>query len=141
MNKSIKVLWFIAIILFIFLLCIDFDNQSFVFFNSTNSFASDFFNVCRYPYTLVFDYHNQTFATCAQNMVCVLSFLSFTFFCSVLWIISSIKILRKYKVRFYEITFKPRQGGVNSINMKRIFKIGWKALRDFKQINANLRKK
>ncbi len=45
-----------------------------------------------------------------------------------------------YKMKFYEITFKPRQGGVNSINMKRIFKIGWKALGDFRKINANLKK-
>lgn len=45
-----------------------------------------------------------------------------------------------YKMNFYEITFKPRQGGVNSINMKRIFKIGWKALGDFRKINANLKK-
>ena len=36
---------------------------------------------------------------------------------------------------------KPRQGGVNSINMKRIFKIGWKALGDFRKINANLKNK
>lgn len=47
----------------------------------------------------------------------------------------------RYKMKFYEITFKPRQGGVNSINMKRIFKIGWKALGDFRKINANLKKK
>ena len=38
------------------------------------------------------------------------------------------------------ITFKPRQGGVNSINMKKIFKIGWKAIGDFRKINANLKK-
>lgn len=44
-----------------------------------------------------------------------------------------------YKMKFYDITFRPRQGGVNSINMKRIFKIGWKALSDFRKINANLR--
>lgn len=45
-----------------------------------------------------------------------------------------------YRMKFYEITFKPRQGGVNSINMKRIFKIGWKALGDFRRINANLKR-
>lgn len=33
------------------------------------------------------------------------------------------------------ITFRPRQGGVNSINLKRIFKIGWKALGDFRSLN------
>lgn len=44
----------------------------------------------------------------------------------------------EYKMKFYEITFKPRQGGVNSINMKRILKIGWKALSDFRKINSEL---
>ena len=44
------------------------------------------------------------------------------------------------KVTYRVITFKPRQGGVNSINMKKIFKIGWKALGDFRKINANLKK-
>lgn len=32
---------------------------------------------------------------------------------------------------FQKITFKPRQGGVNSINIPKIVKIGWKALHDF----------
>ena len=36
-----------------------------------------------------------------------------------------------YKMCWQNITFKPRQGGVNSINMKRIVKIGWKALGEF----------
>lgn len=36
-----------------------------------------------------------------------------------------------YKIGWQNITFKPRQGGVNSINMKRIVKIGWKALGEF----------
>ena len=35
------------------------------------------------------------------------------------------------KVKFEEISFKPRQGGTNSINLKKIVKIGWKALQDF----------
>lgn len=60
------------------------------------------------------------------------------FLCNVA--ISAIAIKWKYRVKFYEITFKPRQGGVNSINMRRIFKIGWKALGDFRRINLNLRK-
>lgn len=59
------------------------------------------------------------------------------FLCNVA--ISAIAVKWHYKIRFYEITFKPRQGGVNSINMKRIFKIGWKALGDFRKINANLK--
>jgi glycosyltransferase involved in cell wall biosynthesis len=37
----------------------------------------------------------------------------------------------KAKMRYLQITFRQRQGGVNSINMKRIFKIGKKAVSDF----------
>ena len=43
-----------------------------------------------------------------------------------------------YHIGWPEITFKPRQGGINSINMKRIIKIGWKALKDFRQLNNKL---
>ena len=58
------------------------------------------------------------------------------FLCNVA--ISAIAVKWNYKIGWYRITFKPRQGGVNSINMKRIFKIGWKALGDFCKINHNL---
>ena len=34
-------------------------------------------------------------------------------------------------ITFIPITFRPRQGGVNSINLRRIFRIGRKALADF----------
>ena len=61
------------------------------------------------------------------------------FLCNVA--ISAIAVKWNYKIGWYNITFKPRQGGVNSINMKRIFKIGWKALGDFSVINKNLKKK
>ena len=54
--------------------------------------------------------------------------------------ISAIAVKWNYKIGWYKITFKPRQGGVNSINMKRIFKIGRQALGDFRNINANLKK-
>ena len=60
------------------------------------------------------------------------------FLCNVA--ISAIAVKWNYKIGWYKITFKPRQGGVNSINMKRIIKIGWKALEDFKKINRNLKK-
>ncbi len=50
-------------------------------------------------------------------------------------IISVLLIKKGYKVKFIPITFRPRQGGVNSINMKKIFKIGKKALHDFAAIN------
>lgn len=53
--------------------------------------------------------------------------------------ISAIAVKWKYKVGWYKITFKPRSAGVNSINMKRIFGIGKKALSDFKMINKKLK--
>lgn len=53
--------------------------------------------------------------------------------------VSAIAVRWKYNIGWYPITFRPRQGGVNSINMKRIFKIGVKALKDFRIINTNLR--
>ena len=42
---------------------------------------------------------------------------------------------RKYSVKYVPISIKPRQGGVNSINLKRIFSIGKKAVIDFMKIN------
>lgn len=42
-------------------------------------------------------------------------------------------------VKYIPITFRPRQGGVNFINMKRVFKIGIKALKDFRKINKQLK--
>ena len=43
------------------------------------------------------------------------------------------------KAIYREITFRPRQGGKNSINMKKIFKIGWKALGDFAHYHRIMR--
>ena len=42
------------------------------------------------------------------------------------------------KIKYIPITFRPRQGGVNSINLKRIFKIGRQALRDFRELNKKI---
>jgi len=44
------------------------------------------------------------------------------------------------KVKFLPITFKPRQAGTNTINVKRIIKIGWKALGDFCTFKENMKK-
>ena len=52
---------------------------------------------------------------------------------------SAIAVRWHYNIGWNPITFRPRQGGVNSINMKRIFKIGFKALTDFRTINRNLK--
>lgn len=54
-------------------------------------------------------------------------------------IISVLYARKKYPVLYRPITFRPRQGGVNSINMKRIFKIGKQALKDFRTINHVIR--
>lgn len=40
---------------------------------------------------------------------------------------------------FQPITFKPRQGGVNSINIPKIVKIGWKALGDFRMLKKGMK--
>lgn len=51
-------------------------------------------------------------------------------------------VYHKEKVKFVPITFRSRQGGANSINIKKILKIGWKAIVDFcklrKQINKGI---
>ena len=43
------------------------------------------------------------------------------------------------KVHFKKITFKPRQGGVNSINIPKIVGIGWQALHDFRQFRKGMK--
>lgn len=55
-------------------------------------------------------------------------------------LISVIYARKGLKVHYSPITFRPRQGGINSINMKRIFKIGRKAVRDFRRINQVIKK-
>lgn len=50
-------------------------------------------------------------------------------------IISVIYAKKNYAVKYLPITFRARQGGVNSINMKKIIRIGKQAVRDFIQIN------
>lgn len=52
--------------------------------------------------------------------------------------ISAFAVRREYQCRWIPITFKPRQGGVNSINLKRIFKIGTQAIGDFRELNKKL---
>lgn len=53
-------------------------------------------------------------------------------------ILSVIYAKKGCRVKYLPITFRPRQGGINSINMKKIFKIGRQALKDFRQINRVL---
>lgn len=47
-------------------------------------------------------------------------------------------VKNKEKIKFIPITFRPRQGGVNSINFKRIIGIGMQAVKDFRQIKKSL---
>lgn len=53
-------------------------------------------------------------------------------------ILSVIYAKKNCKVKYIPITFRCRQGGVNSINMKKIFILGKKALKDFKAIEKTL---
>ncbi len=56
-------------------------------------------------------------------------------------LISVIYAKRHCKVQYIPITFRPRQGGVNSINMKRIIRIGAKAVREFIVLNRNFNRR
>ena len=53
-------------------------------------------------------------------------------------LMTTIAVKKKQKIYWKSITFKPRQKGINSINMKRIFKIGVQAMKDFRQLNKQL---
>lgn len=46
----------------------------------------------------------------------------------------------KENILFLPITFRPRQGGVNSINFRKIVRIGIRAVKDFREIKRNLKK-
>jgi glycosyltransferase involved in cell wall biosynthesis len=48
-------------------------------------------------------------------------------------------VKRLEKVKFIPITFRPRQGGVNSINFRRIFAIGKQAVKDFYRIKKEFK--
>ena len=45
----------------------------------------------------------------------------------------------KEKILFSKVTFRPRQGGKNSINVKKIIKIGCKALVDFRHLKSQMK--
>ncbi len=54
-------------------------------------------------------------------------------------ILSVLLVHNKENVKFTPITFRPRQGGVNSINFKKICKIGIQAVKDFRTIKLTLK--
>ena len=45
----------------------------------------------------------------------------------------------KERVSFREISFKPREKGTNSVNIKKIFKIGWQAVKDFRMLKKGMK--
>ena len=53
--------------------------------------------------------------------------------------LSAIYKKRRHKVHFIPISFRPRQGGSNSINLIKIFKVGLSSIRSFIEINERLR--
>lgn len=53
-------------------------------------------------------------------------------------ILSVAYVKNDFKVKFEPITFRPRQGGVNSINLKKIVHIGLNSLHNFGVINKEM---
>ena len=45
----------------------------------------------------------------------------------------------KEKILFSPVTFKPRQGGKTSVNIRKLIQIGWKALGDFRKLKKQMR--
>lgn len=56
-------------------------------------------------------------------------------------LVSVLAVSEKMRTRWIPITFKPRQGGVNSINLKRIMKIGIKSVKDLRKVKKDIRNK
>ncbi|MBR2530653.1 MAG: glycosyltransferase family 2 protein [Lachnospiraceae bacterium] len=52
--------------------------------------------------------------------------------------LSAIYKKRRQKVHFIPISFRPRQGGTNSINLVKIFKVGLSSLRSLSFINSRI---
>jgi dolichol-phosphate mannosyltransferase len=73
----------------------------------------------------------------ASKLAEILKLMPADFFLSNV-IVSTVAVKRREKIKWIPITFKPRQGGENSINFKKIVKIGFKAISDFKLIRRNL---
>lgn len=54
-------------------------------------------------------------------------------------LLSVLYVRNRLPVKWIPITFRPRQGGVNSLNWKRIFAIGRQALGDFRRLRKTVR--
>ena len=55
-------------------------------------------------------------------------------------VLTTIATKQNRKMMYIDVIFKDRQYGVNSINMIKIFKIGYKAVLDFIKIRISLSK-
>lgn len=56
-------------------------------------------------------------------------------------VLMTVLYTKKHKqVTYFPISFRKRQGGVNSINMKQIVQIGWSAWKDFKDMDKQMKK-
>ena len=53
-------------------------------------------------------------------------------------LLSVLLVKNKENIKFVPITFRPRQGGVNSINMRRICRIGRQAVKDFRKLRKSI---
>ena len=56
-------------------------------------------------------------------------------------ILTAYFVKNKEKILFKDVTFAPRVAGENSINVKKIFKVGMKALKDFLYFRKDMKKK
>lgn len=76
----------------------------------------------------------------AERVKLILNLIPHDFFLSNV-MISTLAIKLKETVFWLPVSFKPRQGGKNSINLKRIIKIGIKAINDFYTLKKNIKHK
>lgn len=74
----------------------------------------------------------------AQKLKPILELIPQNFFLSNV-VMSMLIVKRKEKLAWLPISFKPRMKGTNSINFKRIFKIGINAVADFRKIKKDLK--
>jgi dolichol-phosphate mannosyltransferase len=73
----------------------------------------------------------------ADKLKVIMNYIPADFFLSNV-IISILAVKRKESYLWLPITFKERQGGINSINIKRIITIGYTAIADFYRINREI---
>ena len=74
----------------------------------------------------------------AQRLEPLLKYIPKDYFLSNI-ILSVLIVKSKETIKFLPISFKPRQGGTNSINIKKIIKIGINAIGDFYKIKQEIK--